>query len=103
MGLFSIFRGFGGGGNRITGELDELHAGFTRDGFHWFRQLPRRALMPFSWPGEHDRMHTIIMLPALNAHDLPRRAAFLTPIDCAVLQSSPRTGAMCSRSRTACW
>ena len=50
VGLFSIFRGFGGGGNRITGELDELHAGFTRDGFHWFRQLPRRALMPFSWP-----------------------------------------------------
>ena len=70
VGLFSIFRGFGGGGNRITGELDELHAGFTRDGFHWFRQLPRRALMPFSWPGEHDRMHTIIMLPALNAHFL---------------------------------
>lgn len=50
VGLFSIFRGFGGGGNRITGELDELHAGFTRDGFHWFRQLPRRALMPYSWP-----------------------------------------------------
>ena len=46
VGLFAIFRGFGGGSNRITGELDELHAGFTRDGFHWFRQLPRRALMP---------------------------------------------------------
>ena len=61
VGLFSIFRGFGGGGNRITGELDELHAGFTRDGFHWFRQLPRRALMPFSWPGEHDRMRTIFL------------------------------------------
>ena len=68
VGLFSIFRGFGGGGNRITGELDELHAGFTRDGFHWFRQLPRRALMPFSWPGEHDRMHTIFLARLRSSH-----------------------------------
>jgi hypothetical protein len=52
VGLFSIFRGFGGGGNRITGELDELHAGYTRDGFHFFRPLHARGapLMPYSWP-----------------------------------------------------
>ena len=34
-GFFSIFRGFGGGGERTTGELDELHIGFSRDGFNW--------------------------------------------------------------------
>ena len=50
VGLFSIFRGFGGGGDRITGELDELHAGYTRDGFHFYRPVPRKAFMAYSWP-----------------------------------------------------
>ena len=50
VGLFSIFRGFGGGGERITGELDELHAGYTRDGFHFYRPVPRKPFMSYSWP-----------------------------------------------------
>ena len=57
IGLFSVFRGFGGGGNRVTGELNEVHAGYSRDGFHYYRPLnanggPRAALMPFSYPAK---------------------------------------------------
>ena len=51
LGLFSVFRGFGGGGARVTGELNELHAGFSRDGFHYLRPVGpggvRVALMPY--------------------------------------------------------
>jgi hypothetical protein len=48
--FMAIFRGFGGGGDRVTGELNELHLGFSRDGFQAYRPLPRRAFMAPSWP-----------------------------------------------------
>ena len=59
IGLYAIFRGFSGGGSRITGELNELHIGTSRDGFHFSRPPPsqRRAFMGYSYP-EHSFPNT---------------------------------------------
>ena len=34
--FLAIFRGFGGGGDRVTAELNELHLGYSRDGFETY-------------------------------------------------------------------
>jgi hypothetical protein len=52
--FIAIFRGFGGGGDRVTGELNELHLGYSRDGFQVFRpsnpNATRKAFLAPSWP-----------------------------------------------------
>ena len=66
IGFFSLFRGFVNGqaestGARTSAEHDEIYLGFSRDGFHWYRQFdggdmqtgganPRRPFMDQSWP-----------------------------------------------------
>ena len=65
VGFFSLFRGFvneGGAadGRRTSAEHDEIYLGFSRNGFHWWRQYdgdyqaggatPRRPFMEQSWP-----------------------------------------------------
>ena len=65
LGLFSIFRGFvnvnaTANESRTSAEHDEIYLGFSRDGFHWYRQsdgnaqaggaTPRRSFMAQSWP-----------------------------------------------------
>ena len=52
--FLAIFRGFGGGGDRTTGELNELHLGYSRDGFGIHRpttpNATRTAFLQPSWP-----------------------------------------------------
>jgi hypothetical protein len=66
IGLFSIFRGYADENAtasetiRSSDEQNEVYVGFSRDGFHWWRQHdgdaqvgghnPRRAFMSNSWP-----------------------------------------------------
>eukprot|EP00937_MAST-01D_sp_MAST-1D-sp2_P001339 g1339.t1 len=52
LGLLAVFRGSGGGagGGRATGELNELHLGTSRGGFHFSRPTARRPLLGFAYP-----------------------------------------------------
>lgn len=65
VGLYEVFRGFVDANataraRRTSGEHDEIYLGFSRDGFHWWRQFdgdaqvggarPRRPFLSQSWP-----------------------------------------------------
>eukprot|EP01052_Picozoa_sp_SAG31_P031909 SAG31_NODE_3437_length_4274_cov_2.610778_1_plen_1124_part_00 len=52
IGFFAIFRGFYDGGSfqRTSGELNEIYLGVSRDGFTFFRPLPRQPFLESSWP-----------------------------------------------------